>query len=221
MVSVIIPVFNEEKILSQNNVFFSKLSQKTELIFVNGASTDKSAESALRFAPVLDSAKGRARQMNVGARGAKGDILLFLHADTKIHLDALGHIEEKLKDENVLGGCLSQRIDKGAWAYRWIESFGNIRAGLTKVFYGDQGIFIRADVFAKLGGFDEVPLMEDVLMSKKMRAMGETVVLKDEILVSPRRWEKKGIIRTIIFYSSLNILFWLRFPLRCVKKSTR
>lgn len=221
MVSVIIPVFNEEKILSQNNVFFSKLSQKTELIFVNGASTDKSAESALRFAPVLDSAKGRARQMNVGARGAKGDILLFLHADTKIHLDALGHIEEKLKDENVLGGCLSQRIDKGAWVYRLIESFGNIRAGLTKVFYGDQGIFIRADVFAKLGGFDEVPLMEDVLMSKKMRAMGETVVLKDEILVSPRRWEKKGIIRTIIFYSSLNILFWLRFPLRCVKKSTR
>ncbi|NQS99825.1 MAG: hypothetical protein HQ595_01975 [Candidatus Omnitrophica bacterium] len=94
-----------------------------------------------------------------------------------------------------------------------IEGFGNLRARLSKVFYGDQGIFVRKEIFLKLQGFPEVPITEDVIFSKKLRKAGKTAVLPNRIFVSPRRWEQKGIVRTALLYSLLNILFWLKVPL--------
>jgi rSAM/selenodomain-associated transferase 2 len=217
VISIIVPIYNEEKILSKNSSQFKNLSQYAELIFIDGGSSDKSIEIASDYGKVLCSKKGRAVQMNCGAYSAKEKVLLFLHADTFIYSDALASIKRAIKDNGFIGGCLTQRIDKDGAIYRLIENFGNIRAKITKVFYGDQGIFVRKDIFLKIGGCPRVSIMEDVLFSKRLRKAGKTIVLKDNIFVSPRRWQNKGIIKTIFLYSSFNILFWLGTPLEKIK----
>lgn len=213
MISIICPIYNEETVLSKNSVTFQKLSCQAELIFVDGLSIDRSTDIARPYGRVLKSKKGRAIQMNVGAQAALGDILVFLHADTTISTDSLPAIEEKITKDGYVGGCFTQRITKAAPIFRLIEAQGNIRARWSKVFYGDQGIFVKKDIFFKIGGFPEVPIMEDVLFTRKLRQAGKTTVLPDTILVSPRRWEKHGIIKTTLLYNLIIILFRLGFPL--------
>ena len=205
MIIVVIPIYNEERMLSENLAEFQKLSRQTEVVFVDGGSTDKSVEIASSYGKVLNSKKGRSVQMNCGAVSARGEVLLFLHADTVISIDVLSSIEKNVMDNGFIGGCLTQWIDKKGVMYRLIENFGNLRAKATKIFYGDQGIFVRKDIFSQMNGFPEVPIMEDVLFTKKLRKLGKTVVLPGKILVSPRRWQEKGSMRTIFLYSSLNI----------------
>lgn len=217
MLSVIIPIYNEEEVLVKNSPFFKSLASHSQVIFVDGGSDDRSVQVASAYGKVISCAKGRATQMNHGARYAESDILLFLHADTKVSEAGLKAIEKKVKDSGLAGGCLTQRIDKRGLLYRIIESFGNIRAKTTKVFYGDQGIFVRKEVFSGLRGFCELPLMEDVQFTKRLRRAGKTAALPDRIVVSPRRWEKKGTIQTILLYSLINILFYARVPLPRIK----
>ena len=155
--------------------------------------------------------------MNKGASIAKGDILLFMHADTIISPKAVSSIENCIKDGRCVGGCLRQRIDAPGKIYRFIEGFGNARAAITKVFYGDQGMFVRRDIFLRIGGFPEVPIMEDVIFSKQLKRVGKTAVLPDRIFTSPRRWDKKGVVKTSLLYSLINALFWLRLPLEKIK----
>lgn len=218
MISVIVPFYNEEKILSSNSDFFRGLSNKTELIFVDGGSSDRSVELATSYGKVLHGKKGRAAQMNYGASFAQSDILLFLHADTFISVETLASIEDKLSKGDFIGGCLTQKINKEGIIYRLIEEKGNRRARRTKIFYGDQGIFVKKDIFSKMGCFPDVPIMEDVLFSKALRRLGEVVVLPDKISVSSRRWDKRGIIRTILLYNLMIILFRLRVPLEKINK---
>ncbi len=217
MVSIIIPILNEEKVLTEKADHFKNLSKRAEIIFADGGSSDKSRRIAGRYGEVISAKKGRAAQMNRGARSSTSDILLFLHADTVVSWGALESIEETMRGKGIVGGCLTQRIAKEGVIYRFIESFGNIRARVTKIFYGDQGIFINKGAFFNLKGFPEVPVMEDVLLSRRLRRFGKTAVMPDIISTSPRRWEKRGALRTIFFYSSLNLLFWLRFPLKKIK----
>lgn len=218
MISIICPVYNEESALSASEVYFRQLSRQVELIFVDGGSTDKTVEIAGRYGRVLHSKKGRALQMNCGAGLAKGDILLFLHADSVIRTDSLYNIEQRTAQEALAGGCLSQRIDVSSFAYRLIEAQGNLRARLTKQFYGDQGIFVRRELFIKSGGFPEVPIMEDVLFSRKLRYAGKTAVLSDKIIVSARRWQKRGIIKTSLLYILMIALFRMKVPLEKIKR---
>ncbi|MFH1754029.1 MAG: TIGR04283 family arsenosugar biosynthesis glycosyltransferase [Candidatus Omnitrophota bacterium] len=217
MISVIIPIYNEEKILSISAQYFKELSQKAELLFVDGGSQDGSAKIAGSYAKVIRADRGRGSQMNSGARASSHSALLFLHADTSIPEDVLSSVEEALKRRGIAGGCLTQRIDKEGLIYRIIEGFGNLRARVTKVFYGDQGIFVDKEIFFELDGFPAVPVLEDALFSKKLRSKGRTEVLRKKITVSPRRWEKRGILKTAMLYTSLNILFWLRVPLQKIK----
>jgi rSAM/selenodomain-associated transferase 2 len=216
VVSVIIPLYNEETILLRRSIYFQTLCQETEVIFVDGESKDRSVEISRRWAEVLETKKGRSVQMNYGARAAGGSILLFLHADTLIQPEALISIDRAV-NSGFVGGCLSQRIDSKGCAYRFIENFGNTRARLTKVFYGDQGIFVRKDIFLKLGGFPEVSIMEDVLFTERLRRVGRTIVLPDKIIASARRWDEKGIIKTVLLYSSINILFRLKVSLKKIR----
>ncbi|MFC1631434.1 TIGR04283 family arsenosugar biosynthesis glycosyltransferase [Candidatus Omnitrophota bacterium] len=212
------PIYNEEKVLADQAAYFKKLSKQGELIFVDGGSCDRSVEIARHYGRVLRAQKGRARQMNWGGRFAKGVVLLFLHADTTVEAQALKDIESRTKAAGIIGGCLTQRIDAEALSYRFIEQFGNVRARLSKVFYGDQGIFVRKDIFERSNGFPEVPIMEDVLFSRNLKRLGQTAVLKHKVNSSARRWNKNGILRTAMLYSSLNILFWLKFPLNEIKR---
>lgn len=217
MISVIIPVYNEAKILEMNASFFDRLSKQAEVIFVDGGSADRTVEFAQSYAKVMHCEKGRARQMNLGASRARNDILLFLHADSRISSGALESIEKKIYHSGVAGGCLMQRIDKKGLTYRLIEAQGNIRARRTGIFYGDQGIFIRRDVFNRLGGFPDVPIFEDALFSGKLKAQGKTTVLSDKIAVSARRWEKRGVIRTTVMFNTLLAMFKMGFPLEKIK----
>lgn len=217
MASVVVPIYNEEKILEANASFFDKLSKHAELIFVDGGSTDKSVKLAAGYGNVLHCEKGRARQMNYGAKHARNDILLFLHADNCISMGALKNIEEKIYLIGAVGGCLTQRIDKKGLLYRFIEAQGNLRARCSKVFYGDQGIFVRKDIFNRLGGFPDVPIFEDILFSERLKMEGKTAVLSDKIIASARRWEKRGIIRTTSMFNRLLIMFKRDCPLEEIK----
>lgn len=217
MISIIIPVYNEEKILREKKDFFNKLSEKAELIFVDGQSQDASSQIASKYGKLIQSKKSRALQMNQGARSSSGETLLFLHADSSIDPSSIENIEKALS-QGFSGGCLSQYIENKGNVYRTIEAFGNLRARLTKVFYGDQAIFIRRDIFSEIGGFPEVPIMEDVLFSRKMRKKGKIKVLKDKVTVSARRWEQRGVMNTVLLYSFLNMLFYIKVPLEKVKK---
>lgn len=217
MITIVVPIYNEEKILSKNLVQFQNLSRRAELIFVDGASTDRSVEIVAGTGSLLHSGKGRFLQMNTGGFNAKGEILFFMHADAMIAPDALSFIEKAMESHGCVGGCLTQRIDNGSFIYRLIEGEGNLRARLTKVFYGDQGIFVKRDIFMRLGGFPEAPILEDVLFTRKLRGEGGTVVLPCPITVSARRWEKRGILRTALFYNFIIILFRLRVPLPLIK----
>lgn len=218
MISIIIPFYNEEKVLLEKSHFFEHLSNQAELIFVDGGSTDRSVQIVRNYGRVVQGRRGRAAQMNYGASLAQYGILLFLHADNFIETATLVNIEEKLVNGGFVGGCLTQRIDKHAMIYRLIEGQGNRRARNRKIFYGDQGIFVKKDIFLAIGGYPDVPIMEDVLFSKQLKKAGEVAILADEIFVSPRRWEKRGIARTVLLYNFLIILFHLRVPLNKIKK---
>ena len=124
--------------------------------------------------------------MNCGAEHARHEILLFLHSDNYILPEAILSIEQNIKKNGFIGGCLTQRIDNHNFIYRLIESQGNIRAILSKVFYGEQGIFMKKDIFFKIGGFPEVPIMEDILLTKQLRKIGNTSVLPDRIFARER-----------------------------------
>ena len=217
MVSVIIPTYNEEstiqrllKSLSSDNV--------SEVIVADGGSSDRTKELAQQYpVKVIECVKNRALQMNEGARQAEGNTFLFLHADSILENNSFNPINQNI-NKGFIGGCYSQRIDSSKIIYRLIESSGNIRAKLSKIFYGDQAIFVRKDIFSKIGGFDLVDIFEDVLFSKKLKRIGRTTVLSQRVLNSPRRWEKQGIIKATLIYWFLSVGFILRVPFRILKK---
>jgi rSAM/selenodomain-associated transferase 2 len=216
MISVIVPLYNEEKILTEHSAQFQELARNTELIFVDGGSEDRSVSLARPLGIVLKSPRGRAAQMNCGAKAAKSDVLLFLHADNQISEKTVESIQAAINAGHV-GGCLTQTIDNEFFVYRLIEAEGNARARRSKVFYGDQGIFVRRNVFEEIGGYPEVPILEDVFFTKKLRKQGTTVVLPDSILVSARRWEKHGILRATVIFNLITILSWFKVPLSTLK----
>jgi len=217
-ISIIVPVYNEEKILSANYSYWYQLSQVTELIFVDGGSTDRSVELAAKLGKLLHGKKGRALQMNLGAYKASGKILLFIHADTRLDPAVFPIVMEKLEEDQLVGGCFSLFLAGQSILYRLIDYLGTMRAKLTRIFYGDQGLFIKKNIFFNLGGFPEVPIMEDILFSAKMKKKGRTIVLPEKIWISPRRWEQRGIIATISMYLFMSSLFYLGFSLAKIRK---
>ncbi len=209
MISVIIPVYNEEECLLRNDVYYQVISQSGELIFVDGGSSDNTVTLAKKLGRVISAPKNRAIQMNMGAEGAKYDILLFLHADAFIHLESLQHIVNAIENKRYIGGCFKQVLDDPAIIYRWIAWTGNIRARVSKVFYGDQAIFVRKDVFQQLRGFPEVKMGEDVLFTKKLRRKGRVGILPFAVNCSARRWKRQGVWQTFLLNLRINTaLFW-------------
>lgn len=195
MISVIIPILNEAKIIDRSLSQLIPQLQRHELIIVDGGSTDDSPLIAKKYGQVIASHRGRARQMNAGAAAATGAILLFLHADVKLDSGAIEAVEAAFA-AGYVGGGFKQRIEGGHFLYRLIERSANFRAQRMRVFYGDGGIFIRRPHFYKIGGFPDVPILEEMEFSRKLRDLGKTALVDPGIHISSRRWEKDGIVRT-------------------------
>jgi rSAM/selenodomain-associated transferase 2 len=197
-ISVIIPVLNEENSLGRTLSHLSP-GEFEELIIVDGKSEDKTVTIAKDFTDkVFVTDRGRGRQMNEGAKRAGGDILLFLHADTLLPKDAFSMIRSVLEDERVSAGTFFLGIDHPSITFRFIEWGANLRSSFTRIPYGDQGLFLRKEVFEGIGGFAEIPLMEDIEIAKRLKKGGEIIFVKEPVLTSPRRWLKEGAVYTTL-----------------------
>jgi len=207
MLDIIIPILNEEKILLENDAYYQDLKDRARVIFVDGGSTDRSVEIAKGYAEVFSSRRGRAVQKNRGTKEAKSEHLLFLHVDSFVEGEALNNIDHIL-GKGAVGGCLTMRIEGAGLMFRIYEKIVNIRARVFGVIDGDLGMFVRRDIFEQLGGFDALPVMEDIVFSKKLRKAGPIRVLPDFIDVSSRKWEEKGFVRTFWEYTCAYVKLW-------------
>ena len=186
-ISVIIPALNEESGISATIESIIPL-QPQEIIVVDGGSTDRTVAICRELGIcVLSSARGRATQMNVGARHATGDALLFVHADTQLPCSALDDICRALADPRTVGGRFDVRLEGKHWMLKLIGVMINLRSRLSKVATGDQAIFVRRAVFAELGGYPDLPLMEDVALARALRRRGMVASLRSRVTTSARR----------------------------------
>jgi rSAM/selenodomain-associated transferase 2 len=208
-ISVIIPTLNEAKTL-RGTLQKLKKGIDLEIIVVDGGSLDDTVLIAKEYTKkVFLSPPGRAIQMNEGARHAEGEILLFLHADSYISHGGTGKIVPALIGLPAVGGAFQLAFDTKNILLRLIAQLANLRTRLTRIPYGDQGIFITKNVFQKIGGFRDLPIMEDVDLAVRMKKEGKVVFLREKIYTSPRRWEKEGILFTTFRNRALMIGYLL------------
>lgn len=198
--SIIIPVLHEPENINHLIEHVHSIGEGTdyEIIVVDGSPT-RDTISALkddRTIPIPSEAC-RARQMNRGAEAARGDVLIFLHADTKLPHEAFVKISGALLDNTSAGGAFSLGMDTDRIILKFIAWTANVRVWLTRVPFGDHAIFLRREYFQEIGGYKDIPLMEDVeLMERIRKSGGKILILKEKVKTSPRKWETGGIFRT-------------------------
>ena len=212
LISVIIPVLNEAKTLGRTLEIVNALPGDKEVIVVDGGSSDGTSAAAEKHSTVIISPRGRAIQMNVGAAAARGEVLLFLHADTVLPADALDAIKHSLADALVVGGHFRVTLSNPGWRYRMVGWSINARDRILGGFTGDQAIFVRKDVFNTLGGYPQMPLMEDLEFGRRMQHAGRVSRLRQRVTTSARRWEKHGVLKTVFLMGMLRTLYYLNFP---------
>jgi rSAM/selenodomain-associated transferase 2 len=192
--SVVIPTLNEAACLAQT-LRSVRAEGPHEVLVVDGGSTDATCDLAREADRLLHAPRGRAAQMNHGAAHATGDLLLFLHADCTLEPGALRSAERCLGKRGVAAGCYRMTVTAPGLAYRLIGACASARVRLTGLVYGDQGLFVQRRRFERVGGFPPLALLEDVFISKALRRQGRVVVAPSRIFVSPRRWQRSGVLR--------------------------
>ncbi len=218
-ISVIIPTLNEERTIIATLAHTAGLGFD-ELIVVDGGSADEtpalvesyrvSAQpSGLRPVRLVTAPCGRARQMNEGAKVSLGEVLLFLHADTQLPNDAKRMIDITLADQRIVGGWFDVRFDHPSIWGTIISRMMNWRSRLSGLSTGDQALFVRRPIFEQMGGFADMPLMEDIEFSRRLNRKGATTALTATVTTSFRRWELQGPLRTILLMWALRFLYWV------------
>lgn len=208
--SIILPVLNEAAgIEAALSGLASLRARGAEVIVADGDSEDGTRERATPLADrVLSAPRGRASQMNVGAHAAHGDTLLFLHADTRLPGDADGLIFEGLQQTGRAWGRFDVRIEGTHPLLPLVAALMNIRSRLTGIATGDQAMFVQRDAFARIGGFPDIALMEDIAISKAFNTISAPLCLREKVVTSGRRWEKHGVVRTILLMWSLRLAYF-------------
>jgi rSAM/selenodomain-associated transferase 2 len=190
--SVIIPTLNEASQIG-SAIERAAALDPSEIVVADGGSSDSTVRIARQQGQqVVVTEQGRGVQQNAGARQAHGDLLLFLHADTWLEPQAAVQLQQMARDPRVSVGAFRQKITSPRPIYRWIERGNAVRACYWGLPYGDQGIFVRRNIFFECGGFPEVPIMEDLIFMRKVRRRTKIVLLPGPLYVSPRRWEQAG-----------------------------
>jgi rSAM/selenodomain-associated transferase 2 len=211
--SIIIPVFNEAPLIGTFLQHLRERAPGAEIVVADGGSTDGTTELAAGLCDQLvESQRSRARQMNVGAHAAHGEILWFVHADAEVPLQCLDEIGRIMEGSNVAGGYFRIRLPQG-FVYRLTDNFAHYAGILLRMRCGDHGIFCRRTVFSDIGGFPEVPLMEDVEFFRRLRRHGRVTYSNKRILVSARRYEAVGRTRLTLAYGFIATLYIFGVPL--------
>lgn len=217
-ISVIIPTLNEERTVMATLAHTAVLGFD-ELIVTDGGSLDQTLllvesyrlstqHSALSPIQLLTSPPGRARQMNEGAKASGGEVFVFLHADTQLPIDAKTIIQTTMADRRVVGGRFDVRFDRPSMWGTVISKMMNWRSRLSGLATGDQALFVRRSIFEQMGGFADMPLMEDIEFSCRLKRKGATAALTATVTTSFRRWEQQGPLRTILRMWTLRFLYW-------------
>jgi rSAM/selenodomain-associated transferase 2 len=206
---IIVPVLNESAVLShQLNKLDVLRAMGVQVLLVDGGSTDRTVQLARDVGfDVLESVRGRARQMNAGARAAQSDLLVFLHVDTHLPSAALCQIENHLNSKMCWGRFDVRIVGRSPWL-KVIGFCMNWRSRLTGIATGDQTFFMTREAFDKVGGFPEQPLMEDIEMSKRLKRLSPPVCLPERVVTSGRRWDQNGVWKTILLMWRLRWAYW-------------
>jgi rSAM/selenodomain-associated transferase 2 len=206
--SIIIPTLNEEGSLGRILMSITDLAH--EIIVVDGGSADKTAEIAQQYTPhVFSTGRGRGRQQHLGACYAVGDVLVFLHADTLPPQGSQTIIESTLSDREVVFGAFRLSIHPPTPGLNLIALVTNLRSRILKMPYGDQALFMRRSDYFRVGGFRDLPVMEDVDLVRRLNRMGRFKLTGDRVMTSARRWEKEGVCRTTLRNWSLLVRYLL------------
>lgn len=208
--SIIIPVLNEAAQIAATLAPLQLLrAQGHEVIVVDGGSGDGTMECAQTLCDqLLNAPRGRARQMNAGALVAQGHVLWFLHADTLASATAADALVMALSQPRREWGRFDVRLSGSHLLLRVIENLMNLRSRCTGIATGDQGIFVCRYLFERLGGFPDIPLMEDIALSRLLKRQGAPACLRERLVTSSRRWEQHGVVRTIILMWRLRFAYW-------------
>jgi len=221
--SVIMPVLNEAPVIASMLSTLAPLRLRgVEVIVVDGGSSDNTASLAGALTDkLLQSPRGRARQMNAGALASRGEILLFLHADTSLPDKAEHAVIHGLNASGKAWGRFDVRITGRSILLKLVSGMMNLRSRLTGIATGDQGIFVRREDFFAVGGFPEQDLMEDIEISRRLKRRSSPLCLRQSAVTSGRRWEKEGVWRTIMLMWRLRLLYWFGVPSEELARSYR
>ncbi|MBE9180739.1 TIGR04283 family arsenosugar biosynthesis glycosyltransferase [Oculatella sp. LEGE 06141] len=210
--SVIIPVLNEAKNIE---VVLRPLQQTLgiEVIVVDGGSQDQTVDRVKALGVrLVDSLPGRARQMNAGAQVATGTVLLFLHADTRLPDQFASYVHQTLAKPGVIVGAFTLKIEGDQPGLRWVEQGVKWRSHLCQLPYGDQAIFLKAKTFHQLGGFAEMPIMEDFELVRRLRRRGRVAIAPAPVITSGRRWQRLGVWQTTVMNQIVIAAYLLGVP---------
>lgn len=196
-ISIIVPVYKEQNINNFLKQFLNHCYFELIVVDGDGLSTVERIQSQVRDITTISSQKGRANQMNCGAKLAKGEMLLFLHADTYLPNNALDEIEKS--SQKYVAGAFDFKFDTQKIILKIISTIASLRSRVTRIPYGDQAIFIKKDVFEALGGYEDILLMEDVALMRKLKKHKHKInILNSKVTTSARKWEERGIIYTTL-----------------------